>query len=215
MSNPLPTPPSNDIPGGLIKASDVSTLYAILSGNATNSISVDGAITASDVINAQNGIDVTAGAITAGGGLTIPSGETLSVAGTITVQNATTSDEPVALGQVLNNVNPTASGGTNVLGGTTLSETTASFTAPSAGFLLATLYATASAGNEAITASLSASLGSLTSLGDSGPNSYIQRILYQALPMTAGQATTLTGDMSVTTATNLSIMVTSVFLPNP
>ena len=118
MSNPLPTPPSNDTPGGLIKSTDVSTLYNLLAGATTNSISIDGAITSSDVITANNGInvaggtltasglitandgiDVTAGAITAGGGLSVPSGQTATVNGTITVPNATAPTQPVALGQ--------------------------------------------------------------------------------------------------------------------
>ena len=105
MSNPLPVPPSNDTPGGLIKSTDVSTLYNLLAGNTTNSISIDGAITSSDVINAGNGVNVTSGAITAGGGLSVPSGQTatvvgtLDVTGTVTIPNATSNNQPVALGQ--------------------------------------------------------------------------------------------------------------------
>lgn len=98
MSNPLPSPPSNDIPGGLIKSTDVSTLYNILSGNATNSISVDGAITASDVI-------------TANGGVIVPSGQT------ITVPAATATGQAVNLGQSsagLNLRNQTANRGFNI-----------------------------------------------------------------------------------------------------
>ena len=98
MSNPLPTPPSNDTPGGLIKSTDVSTLYNLLAGATTNSISIDGAITSSDVITANNGINVAGGTLTASGLITANDG--INVAGgTITIPNATAPGQPVALGQ--------------------------------------------------------------------------------------------------------------------
>jgi len=160
------------------------------------------------------------GALNANGGLTVPSGQTATVAGTLdvtgsaTVPAATGSANPVQLGQVLNNVAPPALG-SNSLGSTTFSiGPTGSFTAPSTGNLLVTVFATSS-GNEAITASGTASLAGLTLLADSGVNSYTQRILYYRLPMAGGNATTLSASMSVTTAANLSLMITSVFQPNP
>ena len=139
MSNPLPVPPSNDTPGGLIKSTDVSTLYNLLAGNTTNSISIDGAITASDVINAGNGVNVTAGAITAGGGLSVPSGQTATVAGTLgvtgtlTIPNATAPDQPPALGQFLGPMENGTKFGS--LAASTTYTQSVSFTAPSAGYV--------------------------------------------------------------------------------
>lgn len=219
MSNPLPTPPSNDIPGGLIKASDVSTLYDILSGNATNSISVDGAITASDVINAGNGVNVSAGTITAGGGLSVPSGQTATVAGTLgvtgtaTIPNATANDEPVALGQLLNTDPIGASAGSS--SATSVSATTGTFTAPSNGILF--IFAQASATTAVLdpsSSSLSTSLAGLTTFGANTQTSTL--LIYPAyLPMTAGQSTTITASAGTSSATNLVVSVYGFFIPFP
>ena len=137
-----------------------------------------------------------------------------SIGGTVQVPPATASGQAVNLGQIINNVAP-PSIGSNVIGGTALSiGPTGSFTAPSTGNLLVTVFASSS-GNEAITASGTASLAALTLLGDSGGNSYTQRILYYRLPMAGGNATTLSASMSVGSNAGLSLMVTSIFQPNP
>ena len=139
MSNPLPVPPSNDTPGGLIKSTDVSTLYNLLAGATTNSISIDGAITASDVITANGGLTVPSGQTATVSGTLDVTGTatvagTLDVTGTATVPNATAPTQPVALGQVTQTP-PVMAGGSTAAGvDINLSVTPA--TAPCAGYFI-------------------------------------------------------------------------------
>ena len=202
MSNPLPVPPSNDTPGGLIKSTDVSTLYNLLAGATTNSISIDGAITASDVI-------------TANGGLTVPSGQTATVAGTLdvtgaaTVPAATAPEQPVNQGQVANgNIPPVATGYNSST--TQVSATSGSFTAPSNGNLMIFGLGYLNVNNPsniAITATLAGLV--VQQIGNGVWVGY--------LPMTAGQITTLTGVCPPTSgSTNAyGINFWSIFVPTP
>ena len=207
----------------LITANGGLTVPSGQTATVAGTMDVTGAMTLSGALNANGGLTVPSGqTATVAGSLSVTGSETvasssigtLSVTGSATVPAATASANPVQLGQILNNVAP-PSIGSNSLGGTALSiGPTGSFTAPSTGNLLVTVFASSS-GNEPITASGTASLAGLTNIGDSGVNSYTQRILYYLLPMNYGNATTLSASMSVTTAANLSLMVTSVFQPNP
>lgn len=207
--------PTNAVNRGLIEPSDVVALYTWINTYAPN---LSSANTWAGLQTFNAGIDTTtlaaSGLITANGGMNVPSGQTLAVGGTITVEPSAAANQPVQQAQVIN-AYPTASGGTNALSATSVNFTTSSFTAPCNGFLLVTLFSSASSGNQSITSSLSSSLAGLTILGDNGANAEITRVIYAYLPMTLGQSTTLTGNMSVSTASNLSIMITSVFMPNP
>ncbi len=204
--------PQHILQNGILETSDILNLYYLLNGSLANDLNINGGITASGLITANDGIDVTSGAITAGGGLTIPSGEVLDVAGTLTIPNATANNEPVALGQMLNAYPIVAD---NAIGsGTTISVTSASFPAPSDGFAVITGYVGNNSATQDLTCSLSSSLSGLVIL-DENTNNDPTSTLLAYLPMTAGQSSTFSGTITVSTAGTLWIKLYISFVPNP
>ena len=126
------------------------------------------------------------------------------------VGGATAPNHAVNLGQI-HNVAPF--GASNVGTGATYSATTASFTAPSNGTLLIkTSYAWAGAPT-GTGATASASLGTLAVVSANAVGIFDQTCY--SLPMTAGQATTVTATISQTSAVNQSVDVACFFIPTP
>ena len=126
------------------------------------------------------------------------------------VAAASHSGQSVNLGQI-HNVAPF--GASNVGTGATYSATTASFTAPSNGTLLIkTSYAWAGAPT-GTSATASASLGTLAVVSANAVGIFDQTCY--SLPMTAGQATTVTATISQTSAVNQSVDVACFFIPTP
>lgn len=183
-------------------------LNAGLSIPSGQNASID-TMTASGLITANGGINSTT--VTASGLMTANSG--IDVAGgTITIPNATTNNEPVALGQLLNTYPIVAN--VAIGSGTTISVTSASFPAPSDGFAVITGYVGNNSATQDLTCSLSSSLSGLVIL-DENINDDPTSTLLAYLPMTAGQSSTFSGTITVSTAGTLWIKLYISFVPNP
>lgn len=184
--------PQHILQNGILETSDILNLYYLLNGSLANDLNINGGITASGLITANGGVDV------AGGTLTVP--------------NATTNNEPVALGQLLNTYPIVAD---NAIGsGTTISVTSASFPAPSDGFAVITGYVGNNSAIQNLTCSLSSSLSGLVIL-DKNTYDDPTSTLLAYLPMTAGQSSTFSGTITVSTAGTLWIKLYISFVPNP
>lgn len=180
-------------------------LFSLMNGSGTVDVR---ALTASGLITANDGIDVTAGVITAGGGLTIPSGETLDVAGTITVPDATASDEPVALGQLIGNF------GNVVSGSGTSATASVTYTPPQNGLVLVNLTIAFSAGT--LTGkNVSASGGTI--LSGSGSNAGNTTIVVGSYlyTVTANTAFTITPSATNSSSSGWEINILGIFIPTP
>ena len=185
---------------------------------STNTAQTTGTSMGSPSTDFQTNTLTASGLITANGGLTVPSGQTetvagtLDVTGTIAVPNATASNQPPALGQLLNTYPIVAN---NAIGsGTTISVTSASFPAPSDGFAVITGYVGNNSATQDLTCSLSSSLSGLVIL-DENTNDDPTSTLLAYLPMTAGQSSTFSGTITVSTADTLWIKLYISFVPNP
>ena len=216
---------SGSINSGVITASGLITANG---GIATSSIagnpSFTGGLTVPSgetlTVDGNTVVDTltSSGLITANGGLTVPSGQTetvagtLDVTGTIAVPNATSNNQPVALGQMLNAYPIVADAA--IGSGTTLSVTSDSFTAPSDGFAIITGYVGNNSATQSLTCSLSSSLSGLVVLDDNGNDDPTSTLLAY-LPMTAGQSSTFSGTVTVSTAGTLWIKLYIAFVPNP
>ena len=175
--------------------------------NGSGNLNVD-ALTASGLITANDGIDVTAGVITAGGGLTIPSGETLDVAGTITVPDATASDEPVALGQLIGNF------GNVVSGSGTSATASVTYTPPQNGRVLVNLTIAFSTGT--LTGNnFSASGGTILSGSGSNAGNTTMVVGSYLYTVTANTAFTITTSSTNSSSSGWEINILGIFIPTP
>ena len=131
--------------------------------------------------------------------------------GIMSIPNATADNQPVALGQVLNGVVPVAGYANG--SGTTGAATTGSLTAPSNG--MAIVIASFSSGTETLTGTgVTASLSGLVEvLNPNAGNSFSQSVWY--LPMSAGQSSTFTGNLSQSTSGGYTLTLVAFFQPNP
>ena len=136
---------------------------------------------------------------------------TLDVSGTAVVPPAAASNQAVNLGQVLNGVVPVAGYANG--SGTTGAATTGSLTAPSNGMAIVIASfssGTGSVSGTGVTASLS---GLVEVLNSNGGNYFSQSVWY--LPMSAGQSSTFTGNLSQTTSGAYTLTLVAFFQPNP
>ena len=133
--------------------------------------------------------------------------------GIMSIPNATSNNQPVALGQ-LTNTNGVGEGN-SVNSATSVSSTSASFTAPSKGILLITIVGTAGSNNQSLSLSYSASLGAISGISATVSSNYTQNIFYGYLPMKQGDSTTIDASLSVVSATALSVISMSFFQPTP
>ena len=185
---------------------------------STNTAETTGTSMGSPSTDFQTNTLTASGLITANGGLTVPSGQTetvagtLDVTGTIAVPNATSNNQPVALGQLLN-TDPIGASNATSSDVTSISATTGTFVAPSDGILV--IMATGGADNTSFgSPSVTASLGTITTIVDNGTAGYLA--LFQGyLTMSAGQSTTITASLSVSTATSMNVTIFIFFLPTP
>lgn len=147
----------------------------------------------------------------AGGTMTGPlSGTSATFADPVAVGAATASGQAVQLGQV-QNAAPIAAIG-NVAGGTSLTVTTGTFTAPSAGALIILAFGqTGSSGTDLGAPTLSASLAGLNVLAAAPV--YLSAVGLGYLPMTAGQQTTVSFEITAGASIPMAAWVFAFFLP--
>ena len=223
---------SGTISGGTI---DPSTLT--VSGSATfdggltvpsgqtatvaGTLSVTGSETvASSTITTLNvtGPFTLSGVLNANGGLTVPSGQAATVAGTLdvtgsaTVPAATASNQAVQQAQVANAV--PIKGGNAAINSTSISATTAAYTAPSDGYALVTGFVGTTDINNSVTGSLTASLAGFVVL-DQNDNDDPFSTFLAYLPMTEGQSSTFSGSYSWSNAATSWIKLYITFVPQP
>ena len=122
------------------------------------------------------------------------------------IPNATANDNPVALGQFLPYNGVISSANTS---GTSLTLTTPIFTAPSKGYFLVLGSGVWTAGS--LTATLSASLGALTYVGEaySAPSITSNGLL----TVNSGQQTSFSLEITSTSSNAMELMLTTLFVP--
>lgn len=173
-----------------------------------------------DLMNESGTVNLPAvtssGLITANGGITVPVGETatvdgtLDVTGTATIPNATANNQPVALAQLLH-VAPIGAATGNA-STTSQSVTTASLTAPCDGMLIISGDASCTP-NVMNGFSVTSSLAGLVQSANTSTST--NGFFRGYLPMTAGQATTLTINASSSSTSNLAVYIFGTFIPTP
>ena len=133
----------------------------------------------------------------------------------ITIPNATASNNPVALGQILSSAPISANNAASNI--STISCTSSNFVAPTNGRLIIFAYvawSTNSVSNPSVV--ITTSLSGFVSLTQSANNAWGGFFQTGYLPMTSGQSTTITASSSITTSTaDGDIHMVAFWQPNP
>ena len=179
---------------------------------STNTADTTATIYGSPTVNFQTDTLTASGLITADGGLTVPSGETLSVDGTITVQNATASNQPVALGQF---IGPATTGGSlGTLATSTTYTKSITFTAPSDGYVWGQLRTAFD--NEAASGGGVACALIINGTSYQGDNTLLPMSEAGVTSVTAGESVTVTAQLTTGSTSpniNASLYVDAFFIP--
>ena len=128
------------------------------------------------------------------------------------VAPATANNQAVALGQVINSVNPVGASARNG-SATSISATTGTLTAPCNGIAIVVVNGIVVTGADSSTVAASSSLAGLVAVSSESYNQLQYAVAY--LPMTTGQQSTFTGTVTNTVAEALAVVVSATFQPNP
>ena len=137
----------------------------------------------------------------------------VTTTGLTIVAPGTSGSEAVNYSQVAN-VSPVGVGG-YVGSGTSLTLTTGTLTAPSNGFAFIIYNSQVGGSNLINSISVSASLGSLTTVAEINYGGYGSTAASSMLPMTAGQASTFTLTIGTSSSTLITSAISAVFVPQP
>ena len=183
--------------------------------NTVDDFTTSGLITANGGITVPSGEAVTTPAIAGNpsfsAGLTVPSGETAIIDGTLTIPNATSNNQPVALGQF---VGPGTTGGhiTSLATSTTYTQTL-SFTAPSAGYVWGQVR-TAFTGESASSIDVALLINGTAYGSDS---TLLPMTEAGVTSVTAGEAVTVEAQMTIGSTSpgiGASLYVDAIFIPS-